>query len=469
MNYRTAKLAAVLSAFSIFIAGTCCVSAAEKPADLSAKSLTELDSMKIKNNLRLEELQKSIEKLKKQLESSTKTETSKKEYRDRLNEKITLQNQNLELVVRQINMLETEVQNTGDMIADIESEMSGYREEADETLKLYKQRIRAAYMSGNDNLASVLKGSTSFFDILTRSELVARVAQRDSELLDSLEGKLEKLSEFDDQLRFKNEIITANLDDAAVRRAELDSQIELLKSDFSEVQSELDKISGDKINFKKDYDAAAAAVEEKKKEQEKITEAIKKEQQRVKEEMERLEEQAKKEGRKPVNNTSFGGSRPSEQINVPVSSDSMLWPVPGYTSHSSFYGYREFDNSDHKAIDIQGNPGDTIEFAKIYAAESGKVVTATNYCTHYQGKNYSCGCGGGYGNYIVLQHSDGVYQTVYAHCYTIYVSEGDYVRKGQLIGLVGSTGYSTGPHLHFEVRKDGVKTNPDSYTYINYG
>jgi len=470
MKYRKRLSAAVLALAAAFYTGTCSVYSAADSSATEGKSLEELETIKIKNNVRLESLQRGIEKARKDYENATKKEASRKEYDEKLSEKIDIQNQNLEYVVRQINMLESEVQNTSDLASGIEWEMAECRREADVTLNLFKQRLRITYMSGTDNLASVLMGSASFSDILSRAELVSRIAQRDTELLDSLESRLAKLNEFDDQLLFKQEIISDNLEEASAKKTELDGMLEELKKDYSENREELEKLATDRKNFRKDYDARTAAVEEQRKEQDKITDAIKKEQERLKKETELLEEQARKNQVKP----SAGGNSPSvpsgaSQINVSPQASGMLWPVSGYTSHSSFYGYREFDNSDHKAIDIQGNDNDTIEFAKIYAAESGKVITAVSGCTHSYGKSYSCGCGGGYGNYIVLQHSDGVYQTVYAHCYTIYVSEGDTVRRGQLIGLVGSTGYSTGPHLHFEVRKDGVKTNPDSYTYINYG
>lgn len=454
--------ALAVSLLLAFCTGTCCISSAEDTG-LETKSVTELETLKTKNNLKLQNLQSSIEKARKEYENASRTESVRKEYRDRLSEKISLQNQTLECLVRQINMLEAEAQNTDEMLTEIESQMALYREESDETLDQYRKRIRADYMAGNDNLSAILTGSTSFFDVLTRAELISRVARKDSDTLAALEGKLEKLHELDEQLIFKKEIMSENLEEAEIKKAELDEKLEELRTDYDQTQAELVKLTGEKINFKKDFDTKKAALDEQQKEQEKIASAIKTA-------MEKLEEQARKQAAAvPAVGGSYHGVTGASQINVASGSTNMLWPVPGYTSHSSFYGYREFDNSDHKAIDIQGNENDTIEFAKIYAAESGTVVTATNYCTHSYGKSYSCGCGGGYGNYIVIQHSDGVYQTVYAHCYTVYVSEGDTVRKGQLIGLVGSTGYSTGPHLHFEVRKNGEKTNPDSYTYINYG
>ena len=200
-------------------------------------------------------------------------------------------------------------------------------------------------VSRSDNVSAILTGSSSFFDVLTKAEITSRLAKRDSEMLKSLENKLENLSVLDDQLQMKQQVLNENLEDAESRKAELDEKLEILKSDFTEIQEELDKLTTDKVNFKKNYDAQKAALEEQRKEQDKITKAIKEEQERISIEMEMIEEQARKNGTIPVSPS--GG-----QINVPAGSSNMLWPVPGYTSHSSFYGYREFDNSNHKAIDI---------------------------------------------------------------------------------------------------------------------
>ena len=88
----------------------------------------------------------------------------------------------------------------------------------------------------------------------------------------------------------------------------------------------------------------------------------------------------------------------------------------------------------------------------IYAAAAGTVTTA------------SYGWGGGYGNYIIINHGKGV-QTLYGHCSSLNVSQGQYVSQGQLIARVGSTGQSTGNHLHFEVRVNGIAQDPQNYVY----
>ena len=122
---------------------------------------------------------------------------------------------------------------------------------------------------------------------------------------------------------------------------------------------------------------------------------------------------------------------------------SLIRPTSG--TITSRFGIRSRDN--HKGIDIGASKG-----TAIYAAASG-TVSVSQY-----------GYGGGYGNDIILSHGNGI-QTLYGHCSELCVSEGEYVSQGQLIAKVGSTGNSTGNHLHFEVRVNGVAQDPQNYVY----
>jgi LysM repeat protein len=118
--------------------------------------------------------------------------------------------------------------------------------------------------------------------------------------------------------------------------------------------------------------------------------------------------------------------------NAPQGSGNFMWPTSGYVSQAYWLG--------HQAIDIGGGTG-----TPIYAADAG-YVAATGWM-------------GGYGNYIIISHGNG-FETLYAHLSEIRVIAGQGVQRGALIGLMGSTGRSTGPHLHFEIRQGGVKRNP---------
>ena len=129
----------------------------------------------------------------------------------------------------------------------------------------------------------------------------------------------------------------------------------------------------------------------------------------------------------------------------------MMWPVPGYSKISSYYGWR-FDNTDfHTGMDITGSG---VHGAPVVAANTGTVVH-TKTCP-YNGYSY------GYGTYIIVDHGGGI-TTLYAHLSSIDVKVGDIVVMGQRIGRVGNTGWSTGAHLHFEVRINGEHTNPLPY------
>jgi murein DD-endopeptidase MepM/ murein hydrolase activator NlpD len=134
---------------------------------------------------------------------------------------------------------------------------------------------------------------------------------------------------------------------------------------------------------------------------------------------------------------------------------SFKWPVPNHYNVSSGVGERW--GTYHKGLDITGESG-----TAIYAAEYGTVVRMNNSCTHNYGKSSSCGCGGGYGNYVIIDHGNG-FLTLYGHLTQATVEVGDTVKRGDQIGLMGTTGYSTGTHLHFELRYNGYITNPASF------
>lgn len=144
--------------------------------------------------------------------------------------------------------------------------------------------------------------------------------------------------------------------------------------------------------------------------------------------------------KRPV--VSSGGSTSYKGAVGNYGSGTFMWPVSGgYVS--SEYGYRW--GKFHKALDIAASRG-----TNIYAADSGTVTFA------------GWGGSGGYGNYVIIDHGNG-FKTLYAHCNSLYVTAGQKVSKGEVIAAVGSTGFATGPHCHFEVLLNGSNVNPRSY------
>ena len=141
--------------------------------------------------------------------------------------------------------------------------------------------------------------------------------------------------------------------------------------------------------------------------------------------------------------------------------EKFTWPVPGHSTISSGYGYRTFDNSFHTGIDISDG---SIAGQPVVASKSGVLRVQNTVCSHDNGT--LCSCGGGYGKWVIIEHSDGT-TTRYAHLRTINTNlNGQRVSQGQQIGTVGSTGRSTGPHLHFEIRNaQGNHVNPLNYVH----
>lgn len=138
--------------------------------------------------------------------------------------------------------------------------------------------------------------------------------------------------------------------------------------------------------------------------------------------------------------------------------EEWLWPVAGFYNISSGFGQRSF--SYHKGIDIAGPEANIIKDALILASKSGTVIETGETCSHNYAKSTSCGCGDGYGNYVYIQHED---RTVsrYGHMSHVLAKPGQIVKQGDILGHVGSTGSSSGFHLHFEIRDtEDTPVNP---------
>lgn len=474
----------------------------------ATQSLEELETLKDENKKKIAELQDKILKAQNEYDALTLDENAKLEYQNALNQKITLQNQNIKYVGEQIDKINADIEENSSQIAALEQQIAIKQADIDQSIWLFKQRLRASYMSGNDNLAAIFAGSADFYDMLAKMELVSKVAEHDDKLIADLKVQLEEFEELNAVLSSRKQQLDESMERASDKKSEYSQILSELQSDQEKTFAELEKLGAQKQEIEEDIESKEAAIAEQEEEYENIMANIAAVQERLRQEsiaasvsvsksvavsvsesisasqsvadsIAAAESSRKAEieasnnvtqappavTEPPATQAPPATAAPSTPAPVytqaPVSSSQLAWPIPGYHDRSSDYGYRSFDSSFHKGIDIQGG----VLGAQVVAADDGVVVTAINYCTHNYGKNYSCGCGGGYGNYVTIAHSDGVYSTLYAHCQSIVVSAGQTVTKGQLIGYAGTTGYSTGPHLHFEIHKNGNHTDPLSYVY----
>ena len=332
-------------------------------------------------------------------------QSKQQEYKNTLD----AQMQNLQ---SQIDGLNTQINDLDASISEKNAAIAEKQENIDRDVETLKERLCAIYMMGDASTLEIILQSESVIDMAQKVELLNMITEHDTKMIQQLSADMEAIADEKAEIESQKEEVAvartqleAKGSELASVQAEAERVLEELNQSVESVQAESDRIAKEKAQASaeidqwwKDYYAQQAAQ----------------------------------------NNGSSGGSSGSSGSGGYVSTGNFTWPVPGFTNISCGY------SSGHKAIDISGG-GRTIYGTPIVAADSGKVVTATY---HYS-----------YGNYVMIDHGGG-YSTLYAHASSLAVSAGQTVTKGQTIAYVGSTGNSTGPHLHFEVRVNGNRQNP---------
>ena len=303
------------------------------------------------------------------------------------------------------------IQLTNKYIFDKKQEIAGKEKDIEETLQLFRDRVRAIYMTGgysdNANSLIMLFSSDSVSEFLTRSEYLERIAEHDKEIVAGLRDELIKLEE-------EKKVLEAEKAALEEEKAALEKEQEELEKQLKEAKNSIQDLSAMQKEYEANYEELSAM------------------QKQIQAELLDIYKNLN------TSNEAYVGGE-------------MMWPVPGYSKISSYYGWR-FNNTDfHTGIDITGSG---VHGAPVVAANTGTVVH-TKTCP-YNGYSY------GYGTYIIVDHGGGI-TTLYAHLSAIDCKVGDIVVMGEQIGRVGNTGWSTGAHLHFEVRIDGESVNPISY------
>lgn len=330
---------------------------------------------------------------------------------------------------KQLASLQTKVDSVNEKIEEYEKNLQTSSETYNSAEDTYTTRIRAIYENGVPTLLDVLFSSKGIADFFSRLNVYTSILEYDKSLI----GNMKTQKEYIDYIKKDMEVQKLQLDQL---KYDVEKSQQILNDTISAKQRKVNELNSSKEELKD----AAKALEEKKKEA----------QQKVEEEIARIAREAAANG----SGTTFTGGQ-------------FAWPVNGYTTITTRFG--EIYNlvvssgSAHTGCDIAGAG---ILGKPILAIEDGRVTTAKY-------SNY------GYGNYVILDHgkclSDGNnYLSLYGHASSLAVSVGQTVKKGQVIGYVGSTGNSTGPHLHLEVRINGRITDPLKYYpainfYFPYG
>ena len=381
---------------------------------------------------RRQELQAESDRYQQILEKTKENIADQEEYVNALVSKVQVLDDKIELSHRSINELNGKIQ-------DKQADIDNANKSIENQMNTLRTRLRNIYMAGNATDLEIIFGAKSFSDFLDKMELVEALSEYDNNLINSIQGELENISK---------------------EKAELEKDMDSLEAEEANLQSdqaELNKILEENkellAGLYKASDKATNELESGALESEEIEKAIAD----YYAEKARLEaERAEQEKQNSIANGGSGGSGSSSiHDELEVSPSGFVWPCPGFYYLTSEWN-EDRGSYNHGAIDIADSG---IMGADVVAAKDGIVIDSYNGCYHNWGKDGSCGCGGGYGNYAMIAHDNGK-MTVYGHLSTTMGYTGQKVYQGQVIGFVGSTGHSTGPHLHFETRLNGIKYNP---------
>ena len=391
-----------------------------------ADEVTDLEKKIEQGKKQLEQYESDIEKYKDDLENA-------KKLQEAVMQKLLLSEQIIDDYSSQLGNLDSqiktkqaEITEKENQIKQKETEIADTQTEIDENLVLFAEKIRALYISGNDDFINVLMGSGDFFSMMLNYKFTENITEQNVQFMTDLKENIENLENDKQVLEGEKQV--------------LEEQRQALEEDLEKYESLVSKEREQAAQYQKDLNKYGSLVDDAEYAKAQSQNKKKATQKQI-EEMEALITQLIEE--KSRKDTEFEGGE-------------WGWPMPGYYTITSPFGRRDFaPNPNHKGNDIAGRnaQGEAINGKTIVSANDGVVILVNQY-----------GYGGGYGTYVTVDHGGG-YTTFYAHMQTgsAVVSEGQRVKRGDALGRVGSTGLSTGPHLHFEIRKNNVPTEPISY------
>ena len=370
------------------------------------------------------------EELNAQLESLRSETADAQAYQETLVAQIENYQESIDLARERIDELNSSISTLEDEIEKADAEYA-------DTFEQLKVRLNALYTSGGElTTLEILLDSTSLYDFSVRSEAIQGVTRHDKQLMEEIKAYMLQTQEQRDELSVQKEELAEQKKDLESKQSELQVLEEENQRLIEELQlqsAEAENLIAENEAESQDYLAQLDSLIAQRSEQ-----AAREEEER----QQALENQQNQGGgSSDAGSSSSGSSGSSGSSNdssvLNTGNLSFSWPLAGYGygSITQYYG-----NNGHMGLDV-GIPYGT----PIYAAESGQVISAEYHWS--------------WGNNVLIWHN-GTYSTRYAHCSSLAVSAGEYVQKGQVIGYAGSTGNSTGNHLHFEVYQNGNRVDP---------
>lgn len=369
----------------------------------------------------------SMEEEKKKVESALKELEGKKSDTAAYVKEL---DRNLSALAGELTKLEGDISRKEEQIEEAKAELETAKVTENRQYEDMKLRIQYMYENGQTGLLESMMQSESIAELLNRAEYASQITSYDRKMLEEYRKTRQEVALKEEALKTEHQELLTLQDSTKAKQSSVktlmaskEAELASYETKIASAQGEIDQYNAD-IKAQEEHMARVEA------------EIRRKEEEARKAEEARRAEEAKK------NQSSAGGDSTVKKGNT-----NFIWPCPASGRISSAFGDRssptEGASTNHKGIDIPAPSG-----SSIVAVADGKVVISTY--------SYSAG------NYIMIDHGGGL-TTVYMHCSQLLVKEGETVKQGQTIAKVGSTGYSTGPHLHFGVRSGGSYVNPSGY------
>lgn len=392
------------------------------------------------------DFQAEIDALESKIDANNAKKEDKQKSADELNEEIDTLQEQIDVYNAQISELNSQISGYDAVINQHEAEIAKLDESINETgvqidklnaqiantQEVLAERMRASYMAGETSILEILLDSSDFESFLTRLELLSAVAKRDNELISAYNSQIDESNKLVEQLNTQKQ-------EQVDKQAAVEAEMAKIVDSRAQIQSARNSISSQQAKLEKkvdSYNSILSNLDQSSAQYRAQMEKIKKEQ---------AEYDAIKQGGMDNGSGSLNtGGGKSEIGNYPVSSKGMIAPL----QYSNVYVSQHYGHNGHKGVDICTRGTGSTMGKEIRAAADGVVYSAEFHKS--------------WGNNVYINHGNGVY-TRYAHCSKMIVSAGDQVKQGQVIAYVGNTGNSFGPHLHFEVWVNGVRTNPEEW------
>lgn len=325
-----------------------------------------------------------------------------------------------------LEALDEELTKLGDDISNKEQEIEVTKEELEQARQIEKKqyesmklRIKYMYEKGDSSYVDLLLQAESLSELLNKAEYIGKISAYDRQMLDRYIATKEQIAADEVKLEAEHTELLGLQEQTEAKQASVEQLMTAKQKELKNYESQISVAENQLTEYEKDIKAQEDSIKQ------------------IEAQIKRQEEEARKKA------AQSGGSYKT----VNLGDIKFIWPCPSSSRITSSFGGRssptEGASSNHKGIDIGASSG-----SDIIAAASGEVVVSTY--------SYSAG------NYVMINHGGGVY-TVYMHASRLLVSVGQQVKQGQVIAKVGSTGYSTGPHLHFGIRVNGTYVNPRQY------